>query len=73
MTVSKTAPGIPKILTNIMVKKFKPIWKLKSLPIELIISIITQPIKEFRKSLAISFNGNEKILHNTKIMQRPEM
>lgn len=73
MTISKILPGIPKILTNIIVKKFKPIWKLNNPPIKLMNKIIIAPINEFKKSLKINFSGNMKILHNTNIIQRPEM
>jgi len=32
ISVSITLPGIPKMLTNIIVKKFTPIWKENSPP-----------------------------------------
>lgn len=67
------APGTPKRLTNIIVKKFKPIWKLNSPPMKLIINIIKTPMKEFKKSLNINLSGNIKILHSTKIIQSPEI
>lgn len=64
---------MPKILTNIIVKKFKPIWKLNSPPIKLMSKIIKAPIKEFKKSLNTYLSGNIKILHNTNIMQSPDI
>ncbi len=64
---------MPSILTNIIVKKFRPIWKLKRPPIKLIIKIISAPIKEFKNSLNINLSGNIKILHNTNIIKSPEM
>lgn len=73
MTVNKAAPGTPKMLINIIVKKFIPMWKLKKLPIKLIRSISITPIKEFKKSLKINLSGNIKILHRTNIIQSPEM
>lgn len=71
--MSKTAPGIPKRLTNIIVKKFKPIWKLNRPPIRLMSKISIVPIKEFKKSLKINLSGNIKILHSTNIMQSPDI
>lgn len=71
--VRRTAPGIPRILTNIMVKKLSPIWKLKKPPIKLIIRIITAPNKELSKSFSIAFNGTIKILQRTKRIQSPEI
>ncbi len=73
MTVNSMAPGIPKMLTKIIVKKFKPIWKPKRPPIKFISKIIMAPIKEFKNSLNTNFNGNMKILHNTNIIQSPEI
>lgn len=61
------------MLTNIIVKKFKPIWKLNKVPTKLITKISAAPIKEFRKSFKINFSGKIKILHSTNIIQRPEM
>ena len=73
MTVRRIAPGIPRILTKIIVKKFRPIWKLKIFPIRLIIRIIAAPIKEFNKSLNIIFNGTINILQRTKIIHKPDI
>lgn len=70
--VSKTAPGMPSKLTNNIVKKLRPIWKLKKPPTKLIIKIIKAPITELSKSLNIAFKGTMKILQSTNIMQRPE-
>jgi len=60
------------MLTNIIVKKLSPIWKLKKLPTKLIIRIIIAPINELAKSLNIAFKGTIKILQSTNIMQSPE-
>lgn len=72
MIPNKTAPGIPNMLTNRIVTKFKPIWKLKEAPNRLMIYIITAPNKEFAKSFNINFNGTIKILHNTNKMHTPD-
>lgn len=61
------------MLTNIIVKKLSPIWKLKKLPIKLIISKMIAPTNELSKSFSIAFKGTIKILHKTKIMQSPEI
>ena len=72
MIVNNSAPGMPKILTNIMVKKFNPMWKLNRLPIKFINSNIPAPINEFKNNLATNLSGKINILHNTKIMQSPD-
>lgn len=70
--VNKTAPGIPNILTNKMVIKFNPIWKLKDAPTRLMIYIKSAPNKEFAKSLIINFKGTIKILPNTNKIHIPD-
>lgn len=70
--VSSIAPGIPSKLTNRIVKKLRPIWKLKKLPIKLITKMIKAPNIELSKSLNIAFNGTMKILQSTNMIQRPE-
>lgn len=44
-------PGIPKILTNIIVKKFKPMWKLKYPPIKFMSRMSKAPRIEFNNIL----------------------
>lgn len=61
MKTTTTAPGIPKIPTNMEVIIFKPIWKLKNPPIKLMIKIITPPIIELNINFKIVFNGTIKI------------
>ena len=73
MTVRSIVPGMPKILTNMIVKKFKPIWKLKRPPIKFISSISIIPIKEFKKSLPITLSGSMNILQSTNIIQSAEI
>ena len=73
MIVKSIAPGTPKILTKIIVKKFSPIWKLNNWPIKLIIRMIKAPIKELMKSFIINFNGTIKTLHSTNIIHKPEI
>lgn len=69
--VRSIAPGTPRMLTNIMVKKFKPMWKLNKFPIKFITRIMTAPINEFSKSLSMTFRGTIKILQSTNIMHKP--
>lgn len=73
MIESKTAPGIPRILTNIIVKKLRPILNPKRLPTKLKIIIINAPSTELSKSLIIAFKGTIKILQRTNKIQRPEI
>ena len=73
MIVSKIAPGIPRILTKIIVKKLSPIWKLKKPPIRFISSIKPAPMNEFNISFTMNFSGTMKILHSTNMMHRPEI
>ena len=68
---NKIAPGIPRRLTKIIVKKLSPIWKLKDVPIKFIINIIKAPIIEFKKNFIINFKGTMKILHRMKIIHNP--
>ena len=70
--VNKTAPGIPNMLTNKMVKKFNPICKLKGAPIKFMIYIIKAPNKELIKSLIINFKGTIKILHKINKIHTPD-
>lgn len=70
--VSKIAPGIPSKLTKIIVKKLRPMWKLKKPPMKLIIKRIKAPNIELSKSLNIAFSGTMKILQSTNMIQRPE-
>ena len=62
---------MPKILTKNIVKKLRPIWKLKKPPIKFIPKSIRAPIIELSKSLSISFNGTMKILQITNITHKP--
>lgn len=60
--IRSIAPGIPRIP---MIRAFiilSPIWKLKALPIKLIININIPPNIEFPISFIIHFRGTEKIL-----------
>lgn len=70
--VSNIAPGIPSKLTDKIVKKLRPIWKLKKPPTKLISKMIKAPNIELSKSLNIALNGTIKILQSTNIIQRPE-
>ena len=71
--VRSIAPGIPRILTKIIVKKLSPIWKPKTFPIRFIMRIIAAPIRELSKSLNMIFKGIIKILQSTKIIHRPDI
>lgn len=73
MEVRSTAPGTPRILTNRIVNKLRPMWKLKNPPIKLIKRIIRAPKREFRSNFSINFNGTIKILHKTNMIQSPEI
>ena len=64
MIIITIAPGIPNKPTNMEVIRFNPIWKLKKLPIKLIINIINPPNIEFIISFAIVLIGTINIFPN---------
>ena len=53
--------------TNIAVNILSPIWKLNAAPIQLIATIISPPINEFKINFTITFIGNISILPNNII------
>lgn len=64
-------PGIPKILANKIVIRFKPIWKEKKFPIKLTINNANEPIKEFARILSKNFNGTINNLPKINNKQTP--
>lgn len=60
------------MLTKNIVKKFRPIWKLKKPPIKFKRSIRIAPKHEFKISLNATFSGTIKILQRTKRIHKPD-
>ena len=60
------------MLTNKIVIKFKPIWKLKEVPTRFIRYIVMAPNNELAKSFNMNFSGTMKILHSINKIHIPD-
>lgn len=69
--LNNVAPGIPKILTKIIVKIFRPIWNEKYEPIKFIIDNMMAPINELANNFSKNFRGTINNIPNINNIHIP--